>query len=80
MSEIIPELQALYETLKSSKVGEHITKINWGQWPKLLSIRNAWGGEYNDRIMHIGVDENDAQKFTYEAVSNEGTNNTETYL
>ena len=80
MSDIIPELQSLYEALKASKVGKHITKINWGQWPRMLSIRNAWGDEYSDRIIHIGVDENDAQKFTYEAISNEGTNNPEKYL
>ena len=80
MSEIIPELQSLYEALKAGKVGGHITKINWGQWPRMLSIRNAWGGEYNDRIMHIGLDEDDARKFTYEAISNEGTNNPEKYL
>ena len=80
MSDIIPELQALYEALRASKVGEHITKITWGQWPRMLSIRNAWGGEYIDRIMHIGLDEDDARKFTYEVNSNEGMNNPEKYL
>lgn len=80
MSDIIPELQALYEALKSSKVGEHITKINWGQWPRKLSIRSTWSGEYNDRIIHIRPDEDDAQKFTYKAISNEDTHNPEKYL
>lgn len=80
MNEIIPELQSLYEALKASQVGAHITQINWGKWPKLLSIRNAWGGEDNDRIVHIKIDKSDPQKFSYQALSNEGLNDSEKYL
>ena len=79
MSEIIQELQALYEALKASKVGEHIKKINWGQWPRVLSIRSAWGGEYNDHIIHINLGEAPG-KFNYHAISNKGMNDPEKYL
>ena len=79
MSDIIPELQELYEILKSSKVGEHITKINWGQWPKNLSIRNTWGSERNDHIIHITLGET-PMTFDYHAISNKGMNDPEKYL
>lgn len=80
MSDIIPILQSLYEDIKASKAGEHITKINWGDRPNTLSIRNAWGSEHNDHIIHIHIDEDDNQKFTYHAISNKKTRNPEKYL
>lgn len=80
MSEIIPALQSLYKVLKASKAAEHFVKIEWENWPTMLSIRNAWGSECNDLIIHITLDEEHPEKFKYQALSNKGTNDSEKYL
>jgi len=80
MSEIIPELQSLYETLKSSKVGEHITKINWENWPEVLNIRTTWGSKSNDRMVYITLHRGTPHKFDYFTFSNEQTDNPEAYF
>ena len=72
-------LTDLHEALKASKVGKHMTKIDWEDWPRVLSIRNKWGGEHNDRIVHITLNEAPG-KFNYHALSNERLNNSEKYL
>ncbi|NIV68490.1 hypothetical protein GWN43_06595 [Candidatus Bathyarchaeota archaeon] len=77
MQEIPQELQELYKTLKASKVGRYIVGINGRD--QVLSIRNVWGDERDDLIMHITLDEQ-LGRFNYYALGNKDANNPERYL
>lgn len=80
MSEIIPELQELYELLKASKVGEHITKIDQENRPEVLNVRTTWGSKSTDRMVYITLHDGAPHKFDYFTFSNEQTDNPEEYF
>ena len=80
MSEIIPELQSLYEILQFSPVGEHITKIDRENWPEVLNIRTTWGGKNVDRMVYITLHRGAPNKFDYFTFSNEQTDDPAAYF
>lgn len=43
-------------------------------------MRNTWGSDRTDYIIHIGMDENDAEKFSHQAISNGELHDSEKYL
>ena len=80
MNEISKELQVVYEALKAGKTAKHLTKIDWYDRTNLLSVRNTWGDEYNDIIVHISIDKEHPGKFTYHVIGNKELRDTEKYL
>lgn len=80
MSDAPEKLQQLYEVLQASKAAKYFVKVYWPEYPNRLSIRNAWGNEYDDILVHITIDGSNPEKFKYQVLSNNGLRSTEKYL